>query len=326
MAQAQAEILLGIPSMRYELTRPLFDGRVSVEGVKLQPAETLPVIYEELPDLKEGDFGLCDLNIGYLLPAIEAGWQLTAIPLFTSRSSACQNIYVRADRGIEKPRDLEGKTVATRTFRTAFTIWVRGLLQHRHGVDPARIRWLNQMNEVFPIYDDQTQRVPGDNRGKHPLDSLLDGDADAAIAAIFGPRSIEAFEADPRVKRLFPDYMREDERLYHETGIYTPVRVLAISKKLDHDHPDLARRLYDAFSHAKELAYEEVISQGTTSALLYHRERMLEQKRRWGDPFKYGIKANRSTMDTFIQYNYEQGLIRSPLSYEQIFAPATLDT
>ena len=118
MAQAQTEIVLGIPTMRYELMKPLFDGRVTVEGVKLEPAATLPVIYEELPDLKEGDFGLCDLNIGYLLPAIEAGWEITVIPVFSSRSSAYQNIYVRTDRGIDGPGDLEGKTIATRTFRT----------------------------------------------------------------------------------------------------------------------------------------------------------------------------------------------------------------
>src|SRR5581483_12279643 len=98
MAKTEAEIRVGVPRMRYELVRPLLDGKIAIDGVKLQKVDTLPVIYEELPDLKQGDFGLCDLNIGYLLPAIEAGWQITAIPVFTSRSSAYQNIYVRADR------------------------------------------------------------------------------------------------------------------------------------------------------------------------------------------------------------------------------------
>jgi 4,5-dihydroxyphthalate decarboxylase len=158
------------------------------------------------------------------------------------------------------------------------------------------------------------------------LDSLLDGDVDAAIAAIIAPRSLEAFQADRRVKRLFPDYMLEDERLHQETGMFTAVRVLAMSKTLDRAHPGLARKLYDAFDAAKELAYKETIAQGTASALLYYRERMLEQKQRWGDPFKYGIAGNRTMIDTFLEYNLQQGLIRSPLSYEQIFAPSTLDT
>src|SRR5438093_3218368 len=108
MAQAAAELSLGIPTMRYELMKPIFDGRVTIEGVKLEPAATLPVIYDEMPDLKDGDFGLCDLNIGYLLPAIEAGWQITAIPVFSSRASVHQNVYVRTDRGIEQPGDMEG--------------------------------------------------------------------------------------------------------------------------------------------------------------------------------------------------------------------------
>ena len=53
---------------------------------------------------------------------------------------------------------------------------------------------------------------------------------------------------------------------------------------------------------------------------------MKDQLAAWGDPWKYGIKANRSTIDAFIKYNVEQGMIRSTPSYAQIFATATLDT
>ena len=63
-----------------------------------------------------------------------------------------------------------------------------------------------------------------------------------------------------------------------------------------------------------------------SGALLYYREKMLEQQRRWGDPFKYGIKQNRSTIDTFIQYNHEQGITRRRLADEEIFAHGILDS
>jgi hypothetical protein len=46
----------------------------------------------------------------------------------------------------------------------------------------------------------------------------------------------------------------------------------------------------------------------------------------WGDPWKYGIQANRSTIDAFIKYNVEQGMIRSQFFYGDLFAAATLDT
>ena len=86
------------------------------------------------------------------------------------------------------------------------------------------------MNEAFPVYDERVQRDPGDSKRKHPFDSLMDGDVDGAIAAIIPPRSTDAFEADARVKRLFPDYIAQAERLYTDSGIITPARVIVIEK------------------------------------------------------------------------------------------------
>ena len=326
MAQTQSELVLTTPRMRYPMTAALFDGRVSIPGVRLEKADVTPVIYDDVPDLREGNFGLADLNIGYLLPALEAGWQITAIPVFTIRGSHYQNIWVRTDRGIESPADLAGKTIATRTFRTAGTIWVRGHLQHQFSVDPYSIRWASQMNEAFPVYDERVQRDPGDSKRKHPLDSLLDGDVDAAIAAIIPPRDRDAWETDPRVEHLFPDYIAQGERLHAETGIVTPSRVIVMSRKTDREHPDLARKLFDAFEEAKSLAYKELYSDGTPGPVLFFHEFVMAQKARYGDPFGYGVAANRATIDEFIHYNLEQGLIRKPLSYEDVFASATLDT
>jgi hypothetical protein len=53
---------------------------------------------------------------------------------------------------------------------------------------------------------------------------------------------------------------------------------------------------------------------------------MKDQIETWGDPWKYGLKANQSTIDTFIKYNVEQGMIRSLPSYADILAAGTLDT
>ncbi|MCZ6624504.1 MAG: hypothetical protein O7B35_09800, partial [Deltaproteobacteria bacterium] len=61
-------------------------------------------------------------------------------------------------------------------------------------------------------------------------------------------------------------------------------------------------------------------------SVVYLRERMKEQKEQWGDPFKYGIKANKQMIDTYIRDNLDQGAIHSKPSYNQIFAGSTLDT
>jgi len=52
----------------------------------------------------------------------------------------------------------------------------------------------------------------------------------------------------------------------------------------------------------------------------------MEQKAEWGDLFKHGITANKRTIDTFFEYNYEFGIVKNRYSYEQVFAASTLDT
>src|SRR5713101_8077970 len=137
-----AQVLdLPFPIMRYDITMPLLEGRVEIEGFRLQPTRITSMVFKDEPALRTGDFGLCDLNLGYLLPAIEAGWELVALPVVSKRKPAYQFIFCRTDAGIASPKDLEGKRIGSRTYRTALTVWARGLLQHRHGVDLARLHW-----------------------------------------------------------------------------------------------------------------------------------------------------------------------------------------
>jgi len=320
-----AELEIPFSEMRYDITMPLFEGRVKIDGVKLKPTKTSSMVFADYPQLREGEFGVCDLNLGYFLPAIDAGWELIGLPVFSKRKPVYPFIFCRADAGIRGPKDLEGKTIGTRQYRTAISVWVRGLLKHRHGVDVSKMAWSAQVKEVFPNYDKQTKIEYVDGQ-KSAVDRLLDGEVDAIVTDISDGKVLEILENSPKVKRLFPNYMEEDEKLYRETGIYTPVHILVMSKKLDRAHPELARKLYGAFEQAKKIAYDDILSDRGGFAVVYLRERAKEQFARWGDPWKYGIRANRSTIDAFADYNYEQGMTRSRLSDKEIFAAATLDT
>src|SRR5437867_192690 len=121
MAVSQ-QLELQIPSMTYDIMRPLLENRVPIEGVSLKIGQAPVMVYKDEPALREGSFGLADLNLGYWPQAIEAGWELVALPFFSKRKGAYQFIYVRADR-ISSPKDLEGKRVATRSYGTSLTIW-----------------------------------------------------------------------------------------------------------------------------------------------------------------------------------------------------------
>lgn len=313
------------PVMRYDITLPLLEGRVAVDGVKLKPVKSSSMINKPEPKLQAGDFGLMDLNIGYLLPAIEAGWEIIGLPVFSKRKPVYQLIFCHADAAIRAPQDLAGKRIGSRTYRTALTVWARGLLRERYGVDFSSVRWILQAKEVFPVHDTKPNIDYVDD-SKNMSQRLIAGELDAIITDISDTAMFESLENNPRVTRLFTDYIEEDRKLYRDTGIFTPVHMIVMSRRLDRERPDLAGKFYAAFEKAKAIAHDDTLSDRGGFSVVYLRERMKEQMKNWGDPWKYGVQANRSAIDTFIRYNVEQGMIRRAPSYKDIFAASTLDT
>ena len=313
------------PVMRYDITLPLLEGRVPIDGVTLKPVKSSSMINKEEPKLKAGDFGVMDLNIGYFLPAIEAGWEIIGLPVFSKRKPVYQLIFCHDGAAIRAPKDLAGKRIGSRTYRTALTVWARGLLRERYGVDFSGVRWVLQAKEVFPVHDARLNIEYVDD-SKNMTQRLIAGELDAIITDISDTKMFENLENNPKVKRLFPDYMEEDRKLYRETGIFTPVHMIAMSRKLDREQPALACTFYQAFEKAKAIAYDDALSDRGGFAVVYLRELMKEQIEKWGDPWQHGVKANRATIDAFIKYNAEQGMIRRAPAYEDIFSAGTLET
>jgi 4,5-dihydroxyphthalate decarboxylase len=313
------------PVMRYDITMPLFEGRVPIDGVTLKPVKSSSMINKEDPKLRAGEFGLMDLNIGYFLPAIEAGWEIIGLPVFSKRKPVYPLVFYHENAAIRGPKDLAGKRVGSRTYRTALTVWARGLLRERHGVDFSNVQWVLQAKEVFPVHD-QSLNIVYVDESKNMTQRLIAGELDALITDISDAKLFAAVENNPKVRRLFPNYVDDDQELYNETGIFTPVHMIVMSRKLDREHPELAGKFYAAFETAKQIAYDDILSDRGGFSVVYLRERMKEQLANWGDPWKYGIRANKSTFDAFTKYNLDQGMIRKAPSYSDIFAFGTLET
>lgn len=311
--------------MRYDLMIPLLDGRVSVEGVALKPAKTSSMVSKDMPELREGNFGLWDLNVGYWLSAIDAGWELTALPVFSKRKPVLQLIFCRKAAGIKSPKDLEGKRVGTRQYRTAVTLWANGLLADHYGVDRSKIKWVTQVRHVFPSSRPEADVECIGEKGS-AVDLLFNSEIDALITDISDAAMFERLENSPDIVRLFPDYEAEDLALYKKTGIYTPMHLIVMSTKLDRDNPGLALKLFNAFEKSKAINNQDIASDRAGFPVVYLRERFKEQMATWGDPNIHGFRANRTLVDAFLRYNLEQGAIRSMLPYERIFAPSTLET
>ena len=328
--QRKLEISVGYASMTYEIVRPLMEGRVRIEGVELDPVEELGPTPAGDSRMKTGDFGLCDLNMGYWLAAIDQGWDIIGLPIFVKRKSAHWYMVVRNDRGIGGPKDLEGKRIATRSFRSAIVTWCRGLLKHRHGVDTSTFRWLvTDAEDHFPIYDKSASvETVQDGRVsvKDHLQRLLDGEVDAFLGDISDPELFGWVASDARIRRLFPDYVEEDLRLWRDESIFTPVHMMVLSGKLDREDPTLAPRIYDAFQRSKAQAYYDLLRDRGSFSVIYLREYVEEQFKKWGDPFVYGIEANRRMLDWYIDISHEQGIMAKRYALNEVFSPTVLDT
>jgi len=82
------------------------------------------------------------------------------------------------------------------------------------------------------------------------------------------------------VKRHFPDYQERNQTLFEKQGIYTPVHIILMGGKLNREHPELARTMYDAFQRAKEIAVQDALGDGAGPSLVPHvRERFRDQHR-----------------------------------------------
>ena len=101
---------------------------------------------------------------------------------------------------------------------------------------------------------------------------LIAGELDAIITDISDTKMFENLENHPKIKRLFPDYLNEDQKLYRETAIYTPVHMIVMSRKLDRERPELAAKFYAAFEKAKALAYDDILSDRGGFSVVYLRE------------------------------------------------------
>src|SRR5207245_9914205 len=64
-----------------------------------------------------------------------------AIPAFVSRLFRHSGIYIRTDRGIQRPQDLKGKALGLPEFQITANVWIRGLLHDEYGVNVRDVHW-----------------------------------------------------------------------------------------------------------------------------------------------------------------------------------------
>src|SRR6202521_4045774 len=136
----ESRLELSIALSDNERTRPLLEGRVVPQGIRLVPTMVHPseMFWRQL---RFAEFDVSEMSMSSLIIAVSRGaspgptpW--VALPVFTTREFFHTRILVRADAGIAAPADLAGKRVGVPEFQQTAAIWGRGALENEFGVRP----------------------------------------------------------------------------------------------------------------------------------------------------------------------------------------------
>jgi len=307
----------------YDRTRPLIDGRVKPEGLKLNWMVLSPhEIWTRM--LNHYEFDASEMSLSSYLISRTLNKPLIAIPVFPARSFRHSFIFVNTKSGISKPKDLEGKRVAQAEFQQTAAVMVRGILQNEYGVDLETIDWFNwypPRSEVTLHKSYSKETLPSAKVAEHMLEK---GELDAMICASM-PQVF--LEGSPHVKRLFDNPKKEEIAYYQKTKIFPIMHTVVIREELWKADPWIATSLTQAFQQAKQIAYDTLNSKlPFNTSLAWLGEPLREQREILGDdPWAYGLTKNKHNVEVLMQYLLEQGLISKTLKAEEVFAPVDED-
>ncbi len=330
-----------------ERTKPLLEGRVEAQGLRLIPTGVHPseMFWRQL---KYQEFDVSEMSMSSLLIATSRGDRTWAgLPIFTTREFFHTRALVRVDAGIEKPADLRGKRVGVPEYQQTAAVWSRGALQHEFGVKPSEITWfMERTPEVSHGGSTGFTAPPGVTVNRIPMSTnigemLVNGELDATLLYLTDKNLVDRSRIDVlgsgKVRRLFPDQLTESQRFFAKTGLYPINHCVVVRRTLLEQHPWIALNLYKAFVAAKDMAtaqmtasLEPYLATGVVGARL----RTATGSDTLGpgikaaidaDPLAYGFKASRKVLETIVAYNHEQGLTPEPVKLEELFWPSTLD-
>ena len=323
------DIHLTLACEDYDRTRPLREGRIKPEGIRLN---YLTMAVEEIfwRMMKYEEFDVSELSMGAFLTAAARGRRpFIAIPVFPSRTFRHRCIFVYTDSNIKRIEDLRGKRMGVPEYSMTAAVWLRGLFEHEYGVPPSAIHWV-QAGEEHPGRKDRVDfempaGVTMESRPDTTLNAMIES---GEIDAMMSPRMPTCFlNGSDKVKRLFPDYRQVEMDYFKKTGLFPIMHVIVIKRSIYDKAPWVAQTLYKAFCQAKEICMTELYDTNILRVSLPWTSAEYEDTRdlMTADYWPYGLSPNRVNLETLHSYLYEQGLIRQRLNLDELFARETLE-
>ena len=318
-------LTLRFGSGSYDRMEAILRGIIRPEGIELDFNE-ISAPRQIFDGMLGGDkFDVSELSSSeYITRTTRGNFPFVAIPVFPSRAFRHGFIFINKRSGIETPKDLDGKLIGVPQHSQTAAVWIRGHLQHDHGVDLSTLRWLEGSVEVAGEHariETTSPTVPPMLEPNEPGESMSDLLAAGEIDAILGSRRPDSLGKNPDVVRLFPDYRKIERNFYERTQIHPIMHVIAIRRDVYDKDPWITASLYQAFDAAKDWALARLRISGAQHSMLPFQFADMDEVDELfgGDPWPYGIEPNRPTLEALVRHLHEQHFIRDVMPIEDLF-------
>ena len=272
-------------------------GEIKSDLVELDFAD-VPVPHEAFkPFVRDLAYDVGELAIVTFLQAFGYGKPLILLPFVVSARFHHGSLGYPVSKGLLAPKDLEGRTIAVRTYSQTTGVWVRAILQHQYDVDLQKLTYLTFDEAHLAEYRDPPNCFPAPP-GRKLDDMLLAGDVDAGIPIALA----SSLMSDPRLRAIIPDPKAAAAEWYAVNRAPPINHMLVMRKSIAEARPDVVREVYRLFVAGRDamppLAPGEI------------------------DMLPYGIEKNRHGLELVVRYAHEQGIIPRRFSVDELFADA----
>ena len=310
----------------YDRMQALYTGEVQVEGVDLNflVDDNPRNIFDRMAAGLE--FDVAEFSSSEYVSRFVAGQcPFAAIPVFASRVFRHSFIFINK-KYIKSPKDLEGKRIGVPVYTMTAAIFIRGLLSDEHGIDFSKNEWVEGDINSAATHGNPTilptakkLAISANKSGKSLSRMLEDGE----LQAIIGTGTPEAFGRNPDIARLYPDYRAAEMEYYKRTKIFPIMHTVVIRRDVHEKNAFLASALYHAFEQSRRLALEKMKYRGTLRYMLPWMTAEIDEINAvfGGDPWPYGVEANRPTLTALVRYLEEQGVIAKAPRVDDLFVP-----
>jgi len=247
------------------------------------------------PLVRDAAFDVGELAIVTFLQAKAYGKPYVLIPATVLGRGQHHTIAYNPQRGPLKATDLTGKRVGVRAYTQTTGAWVRGFLADDCGVDTAKVHWVTFEDPHLAEYKDPefVSRAP---EGKNLTQMLLDGELDAAIVGDKMP--------DSRLAPLIPDADLVAQKWAQTHGGVPINHMMVVRDSISKLRPDVVQEIFRMLRDSRR-----AVPPPSDNSVL--------------DPWRFGVEANRRSLEIIIDYSFRQKLIPRKFSVDELVDDCT---